>query len=100
MWGFLLVDRIFPFCYNTCIETKKELKKMNIKIKAALQTVGILAVITSISIGVQLLVAVLTAQELSTVLAVISITFLIFGMYQMILGRLEYNQKVDEITKK
>jgi hypothetical protein len=73
---------------------------MNIKIKAALQTVGILAVITSISIGVQLLVAVLTAQELSTVLAVISITFLIFGMYQMILGRLEYNQKVDEIAKK
>jgi hypothetical protein len=74
--------------------------KMNIKIKAALQTAGVLAVITSISIGVQLLVAVLTAQELSTVLAVISITFLIFGMYQMILGRLEYNQKVDEITKK
>ena len=73
---------------------------MNVKIKAALQTVGILAVITSISIGVQLLVAVLTAQELSTVLAAISITFLIFGMYQMVLGRLEYNQKVDEIVKK
>ena len=79
---------------------KQKGTKMNIKIKAALQTVGILAVITSISIGVQLLVAVLTAQELSTVLAVISITFLIFGMYQMVLGRLEYNQKVDEITKK
>jgi hypothetical protein len=79
---------------------KQKGTKMNIKIKAALQTVGILAVITSISIGVQLLVTVLTAQELSTVLAVISITFLIFGMYQMILGRLEYNQKVDEITKK
>jgi hypothetical protein len=73
---------------------------MNIKVKAALHTAGILAVITSVSIGVQLLVAVLTAQELSTVLAVISITFLIFGMYQMVLGRLEYNQKVDEITKK
>ena len=71
---------------------------MNIKLKAALQTVGILAVITSISIGVQLLVAVLTAQELSTLLAVISITFLIFGMYQMVLGRLEYNQKVDALT--
>jgi hypothetical protein len=23
MWGIFLVDRIFPFCYNTCIETKK-----------------------------------------------------------------------------
>jgi hypothetical protein len=73
---------------------------MNIKIKAALQTAGILAVITSISIGVQLLVAVLTTQELSTLLAVISITFLIFGMYQMILGRLEYAQKLEEINQK
>jgi hypothetical protein len=24
MWGFLLVDQKCPFCYNTCIETKKE----------------------------------------------------------------------------
>ena len=100
MQGFSLVlDQKLAICYNYGIQTKKE-PKMNIKIKAALQTAGILAVITSISIGVQLLVAVLTAQELSTVLAVISITFLIFGMYQMVLGRLEYNQKVDEITKK
>ena len=100
MQGFSLVfDQEFTICYNRGIQTKKE-PKMNIKLKAALQTAGILAVITSISIGVQLLVAVLTAQELSTVLAVISITFLIFGMYQMVLGRLEYNQKVDEIVKK
>ena len=100
MQGFSLAfDQELVICYNSGIQTKKE-PEMNIKIKAALQTAGILAVITSISIGVQLLVAVLTAQELSTVLAVISITFLIFGMYQMILGRLEYNQKVDEITKK
>jgi len=97
--GFLLaLDQELVICYNSGIQTKRN--QMNIKLKAALQTAGILAVITSISIGVQLLVAVLTAQELSTVLAVISITFLIFGMYQMVLGRLEYNQKVEEIVQK
>ena len=73
---------------------------MNIKIKAALQTAGILAVITSISIGVQLLLAGLTANEISKILSVGSITLLVYCMYQLVLSRLEYNQKVDEITKK
>ena len=73
---------------------------MNIKIKAALQTAGILAVITSISIGVQLLLAGLTANEISKILSVGSITLLVYCMYQLVLSRLEYSQKVDEIAKK
>ena len=73
---------------------------MNIKIKAALQTAGILAVITSISIGVQLLLAGLTANEISKILSVGSITLLVYCMYQLVLSRLEYSQKVDEITQK
>jgi hypothetical protein len=73
---------------------------MNIKIKAALQTAGILAVICTVSIGLQLLLAGLTADEISKILSVGSITFLIYAMYQVVLSRLEYNQKVDEIAKK
>jgi hypothetical protein len=73
---------------------------MNLKLKAALQTVGILAVTSTMVIGVQLLVTTLTAKELTTLLAVGSITFLVYCMYQVVLSRLEYEQKVDEITQK
>jgi hypothetical protein len=73
---------------------------MNLKLKAALQTVGILAVTSTMVIGVQLLVTTLTAKELTTLLAVGSITFLVYCMYQVVLSRLEYEQKVDEISQK
>jgi len=73
---------------------------MNIKIKAVLQTAGILAVICTLSIGLQLLLAGLTADEISKILSVGSITLLVYCMYQLVLSRLEYTQKVDEIAKK
>ena len=73
---------------------------MNIKIKAALQTAGVLAVICTVSVVIQLLLTGLTADEISKILSVGSITLLVYCMYQLVLSRLEYNQKVDEITKK
>jgi threonine/homoserine/homoserine lactone efflux protein len=73
---------------------------MNLKLKAALQTAGILAVTSTMVIGVQLLVTTLTAKELTTLLAVGGITFLVYCMYQVVLSRLEYEQKVDEISQK
>jgi hypothetical protein len=73
---------------------------MNLKLKAALQTAGVLAVICTVSVGVQLLLAGLTADEISKILSVGSITLLVYCMYQLILSRLEYTQKVDEITQK
>jgi len=73
---------------------------MNLKLKAALQTAGVLAVICTVSVGVQLLLAGLTADEISKILSVGSITFLVYCMYQLVLSRLEYTQKLDEITKK
>ena len=73
---------------------------MNLKLKAALQTAGVLAVICTISVGVQLLLAGLTADEISKILSVGSITLLVYCMYQLVLSRLEYTQKVDEIAKK
>jgi ABC-type enterobactin transport system permease subunit len=73
---------------------------MNLKLKAALQTAGILAVICTVSVGVQLLLADLTADEISKILSVGSITFLIYAIYLVVLSRLEYTQKVDEITQK
>jgi len=98
--GFLLaLDQESVVCYNSGIQTKKE-PKMNIKIKAALHTAGILAVICTLSIGLRLLLAGLTSDEISKILSVGSITLLVYCMYQIVLGRLEYNQKVNEIAKK
>jgi threonine/homoserine/homoserine lactone efflux protein len=73
---------------------------MNLKLKAALQTAGVLVVTSTIAVGIQLLFTTLTAKELTNILAVGSITFLIYCMYQVVLSRLEYEQKVEEIAKK
>ena len=73
---------------------------MNLKLKAALQTAGVLAVICTVSVGVQLLLTGLTADEISKILSVGSITLLVYCMYQLVLSRLKYDQKVDEITQK
>ena len=73
---------------------------MNLKLKAALQTAGVLVVTSTIAVGMQLLFTTLTAKELTNLLAIGSITFLIYCMYQVVLSRLEYEQKVDEITQK
>jgi len=73
---------------------------MNLKLKAALQTAGVLAVICTASVGVQLLLTGLTADDISNILSVGSIALLVYCMYQLVLSRLEYEQKVDEIAKK
>jgi hypothetical protein len=73
---------------------------MNLKLKAVFQTAGILAVICTVTVGLQLLLAGLTADEIAKILSVGSITFLIYAMYLVVLSRLEYTQKVDEINKK
>ena len=73
---------------------------MNLKLKAALQTAGVLAVICTLSVGVQLLLTGLTADDISNILSVGSIALLVYCMYQLVLSRLEYTQKVDEITQK
>jgi putative flippase GtrA len=73
---------------------------MNLKLKAALQTAGVLAVICTVSVGVQLLLTGLTADEIAKILSVGSITLLVYCMYQLVLSRLEYTQKVDEIARK
>ena len=73
---------------------------MNLKLKAALQTAGVLAVICTVSVGVQLLLTGLTADDISNILSVGGIALLVYCMYQLVLSRLEYTQKVDEIAKK
>ena len=73
---------------------------MNLKLKAALQTAGILAVICTVSVGLQLLLAGLTADEITKILSVGSIAFLVYCIYQLVLSRLEYTQKLEEINQK
>ena len=100
MQGFSLAfDQELLICYNHGIQTKKE-HKMNIKLRAALQTAGVLAVICTVSVVVQLLLTGLTADEISKILSVGSIALLIYCMYQLVLSRLEYTQKLEEINQK
>jgi len=73
---------------------------MNIKLRAALQTAGVLAVICTVSVVIQLLLTGLTADEISKILSVGSITLLVYCMYQLVLSRLEYTQKLEEINQK
>jgi hypothetical protein len=73
---------------------------MTLKQTALVQTAGICATMLALSLGVNLLFTVLTAQDLATLLVVVSITFLVYSVYQVVLSRLEYSQKLDEITKK
>lgn len=73
---------------------------MTLKQRAVLQTLGILAVILSASLGVTLVLNYLTAGQIINGLAVASIALLIYSMYGVILSRLEYEDKLKDLVDK
>ena len=72
---------------------------MTLKQRAALQTAGILAVIVGASLGITAILNYLTAGQIINGLACASIALLIYSMYGVVLSRLEYDEKLKEITK-
>lgn len=72
---------------------------MTLKQRAILHTAGILAVIVAASVGVTALLNYLTAGEIINGLAFASIALLIYSMYGVVLSRLEYREKLNEIAK-
>jgi hypothetical protein len=72
---------------------------MTLKQRALLQTVGILIAIVSTSIGVTLVLENLTQGQILFGLSVASIALLIYSMYGVILGRLEYHATLEKLSK-
>ena len=72
---------------------------MSLKIKAALQTVLMLLSITLIVFGLQELAEMLTLAQAGFIAAGVVLLWLAYIMYLIFLNRLEYEQKVDKLTK-
>jgi hypothetical protein len=72
---------------------------MTLKQRAVVQTAGILAVIVGTSVALTALLNYLTAGQIINGLAFASIALLIYSMYGVVLSRLEYQDKLKEITK-
>ena len=72
---------------------------MTLKQRAVVQTAGILAVIVGSSVAITALLNYLTAGQIINGLAFASIALLIYSMYGVVLSRLEYQDKLKEITK-
>jgi hypothetical protein len=73
---------------------------MNIRVKAGLITAGMLAVSTGGMLAVELIVHVLTANQIMMLAGAGLVGVLIYILYGINLNRLEYEQKIKEITDK
>jgi uncharacterized membrane protein YfcA len=71
---------------------------MTLKQRAILQTAGIIAVIVGGSVGISLILQNLTAEQITTGFAVLSIAALIYSMYGVVLSRLEYAETVKKLV--
>jgi len=73
---------------------------MNIRQRAILQTAGIIAVIVGGSVGISLILKMLTPEQITMGFGIFSIALLIYSMYGVVLSRLEYDEKLKEIVDK
>ena len=71
---------------------------MNVKQRAILQTVGILGAILGGSEVINLILKNLTAEQITTGFAILSIALLIYSMYGVILSRLQYEETLKKIV--
>jgi uncharacterized membrane protein YfcA len=72
---------------------------MTLKQRAILHTAGILAAIVGGSVGITLILQNLNAEQITNGFAILSIALLIYSMYGVVLSRLEYDEKLKDITK-
>jgi hypothetical protein len=73
---------------------------MTLKQRAALQTAAIIGAAVAGALIVNLILENLTRDQIINGLAIGSIVLLIYSMYGVVLSRLEYNEKLKEITEK
>ena len=73
---------------------------MTLKQRAAAQTLAVILFTLAVSVSTSLILREFTAQEIITGLSVISILFLIYSMYGVILSRLEYRETLNKLVDK
>jgi hypothetical protein len=73
---------------------------MTLKQRAALQTAGILTAILASSVIVAFGLKYMTAEQIINGFAILSIAALVYAVYGVVLSRLEYREKLKEITEK
>jgi hypothetical protein len=71
---------------------------MTLKQRAILQTAGIVTAITVGSVGITLVLQMLTAEQIVNGFAILSIAALIYSMYGVVLSRLEYDETVKRLV--
>jgi uncharacterized membrane protein YfcA len=71
---------------------------MTVKQKALLQTAGIIAIIIGSSVGISLILQMLTPEQIINGFAVLSIALLIYSMYGVVLSRLEYEETLKKLN--
>jgi len=73
---------------------------MNLKLKAALYTAGLIAAIVGASIVVSYIASIMTATQGVYLLGVLCISGMVYSMYGIMLARMEYNESLNESLKR
>lgn len=73
---------------------------MTLKQKALLQTIAIFAGIVLISVGLNLVLMYASFEVIKYALGVALLGFMFYGVYGIVLSRLEYSKTLEEITSK
>ena len=73
---------------------------MTLKQRAALQTAAIIGAAVAGALTLSLIIENLTRDQIINGLAIGSIALLVYSMYGVVLSRLEYREKLNEIAEK
>ena len=71
---------------------------MTLKQRAILQTAGIVTATVTVSVIVTLILEQLTAQQIVSGFALLSMAALVYAVYGVVLSRLEYNDTVKRLV--
>ena len=84
-------------CYNRDIQRKVD---MNIRVRAAVQTAGIIGAGVAIAIAVQLILKYTPIELLQSAIATAAIGGLVYWMYTIVLDRLRSQEILDKLNSK
>ena len=84
-------------CYNRDIQRKVD---MNIRVRAAVQTAGIIGAGVAMAVAVQLILKYTPIELLQSAIATAAIGGLVYWMYTIVLDRLRSQEILDKLNSK
>ena len=84
-------------CYNSGIQRKVD---MNIRVRAAVKTVGILGYLAILALAIQVVLKYAPVELLQYTVATLAIGGLVYLMYTIVLGRLQSQELLDKMNAK